>query len=462
MRPPVGIEPRLTAFDTAMIVVSLIIGAGIFRTPSEVAIQAGSIGLFWLAWVLGGLVALLGALVFAEIGSRRPVAGGYYALVADCFGVDMAFMLNWTMVIVSGVSLAAVTTVGVDYLAPFLDPLGLADRDPRLIGAGLIGLLYLVNLRGIRVGATVQNILSGLKVVLILGVAMTALLAVVPEGTTPAAPQESATTEGSLLLALGASLVPVFFTFGGYHMITNVGADVRRPQRNIPIGVLAGVGLVFSLYMLINAAYVQVLGLGGVAASTKVAGDLAGVVFGPWGDRLVSAMVFLSVLGFMNVAFLHMPRTYLAMARSGVLPSPFARVNPHTQVQDFGLTFYVFTILVALMFLEDFGRMLDFVMFIDLLALAVLASTIFVLRQQRVGDQESLSADSAPGYRIPLYPWLPAVFTACLLAVVTSVFINDVFVYHRYHTLVSLALLALGLPMSRVMQRLSAGGHDDP
>lgn len=451
------IQPRLNGFDTAMIVVSLIIGAGIFRTPSEVALQAGQPSVFWAAWVLGGLTAVLGALVFAEIGARRPVAGGYYALIAECFGVDAAFMINWTMVIVSGVSLAAVTTVGVDYLAPLLSP-EVAALDRRLLGGGLLLALYGLNLRGIRVGATVQNVLSGLKVVLILGVALMALVAVVP-GSAPTAVQAAAAEpDRPLFLTLGAAMVPVFFTFGGYHMVTNVGADVRNPQRNIPLGVLGGVGVVFSVYLLINLAYVRVLSMAGVAASTKVAGDLAGALFGPWGDRLISGLVFVSVLGFMNVAFLHMPRTYLAMANSGVLPAPFARVNPRTQVQDFGLTFYVVTILIALVFLEDFGRMLDFVMFIDLLAVALLASTLFVLRRRRVGEP---TPDGPRPYRVPLYPWLPLAFTGCLLAVVTSVFLNDVFVHARYHTLVSLGLLAAGWPLSRLMQRVSAPSSAD-
>ena len=441
------IEPRLTAFDTTMIVVSLIIGAGIFRTPSEVASIAGGHTLFWAAWGLGGLVALVGALVFAEIGARQPVAGGYYALMADCYGVDAAFMLNWTNLLVSGVSLAAVTMVAVDYLRPLLIDAGLPAHQPTVLGMVLIGGLYAVNLAGIRAGAVVQNILSGLKVALILGVAVLALVTV-PVGDGMLA-EPLAEPQGSLLLTLGAAMVPVFFTFGGYHMVTNLGGDVLEPRRNLPLGVVGGVGIVFTLYMLINAAYVEVLGLEGVAASTKVAGDLLRALLGPWGDRVISSLVFLSVIGFMNVAFLHMPRTYLAMARSGVLPPIFARVNTRTQVQDFSLTFYVSTIVISLFFLQDFGKMLDFVMFIDLLALAALASTLFVLRRRGVGDEIQ------GAYRVPLYPWLPIAFTVCLLAVVSSVFVKDVFVLARYHTLVSLGLLGLGLPLARLARRLS-------
>ena len=132
--------------------------------------------------------------------------------------------------------------------------------DKRLLSAALIGALYLTNLMGIRSGARLQNLLSGLKVLLILGVAGVALLAAGVAPSTAAAPVESASAS-PLTLALGAALVPVFFTFGGYQMITNASADVREPQRNIPLGVLLGVGTVFTLYMLINVAYIHTLGL---------------------------------------------------------------------------------------------------------------------------------------------------------------------------------------------------------
>ena len=147
------IQPKLSALDTTMIVISLIIGAGIFRTPSEVALKAGSVELFYGAWILGGIIAVLGALTFAEIGARRPVAGGYYALVSHAYGTDVAFMLNWTVLVVSGVTLASVAVIAVDYVAPLLSDAGMPAVDKRLLSAALIGALYLTNLMGICSGA---------------------------------------------------------------------------------------------------------------------------------------------------------------------------------------------------------------------------------------------------------------------------------------------------------------------
>ena len=440
------IRPKLGLFDTTMIVVSLIIGAGIFRAPSEVAIRAGSTGLFFCAWLAGGLLAVTGALTFAEIGARRPVAGGYYDLVSHAYGAPVAFMLNWIMVVVSGVNGAAITLVGVDYVYPYLVHGGLREVvDSRVFAAVLILVLYFANLAGIKTGARVQNVLSVTKILLILGVAFFGFASV--DTATPAVNPGPIQHEGGLLLAFGAALVPVFFTYGGYQMTTNIGADVRNPKQNIPMGILLGVGIVVTLYMLVNLAYVRVLGLETMAASKKVAGDLAASLFGPWGDAVISFAIFLSLVGFMNVTLIHMPRGYLAMALDGVLPPIFGRVNPRTQVQVFGLSFLVATILISLWFLGEFGRMLEFVMFIDILAMAVLASTIFVLRRR---DRNR----SYSGYRVPLYPFLPAAYTLFLFAVVVGVFINTVFIHRRFHTLVSLGIMAAGYPLFLVCRRL--------
>jgi APA family basic amino acid/polyamine antiporter len=440
------IQPRLGLFDTTMIVVSLIIGAGIFRSPSEVAIKAGGSGLFYAAWLVGGLIAVVGALTFAEIGARRPVAGGYYDLVSHAYGTPVAFMLNWIMVVVSGVNGAAITLVGVDYVHPYLIHGAWREIvDSRVVAAFLILLLYLVHLSGIKTGARVQNVLSVAKILLILGVASFGFASV--GAAPPLAEARPVSHPSGLLLAFGAALVPVFFTFGGYQMTTNVGGDVRNPRRNIPVGILLGVGIVFTLYMLINFAYVRVLGLEAIAASKRVAGDLAGQVFGPWGDAVISFSIFLSLVGFMNVTLIHVPRGYLAMARDGVLPPVFGHVNSRSQVQVFGLSFLVATIEISLWFLGEFGKMIEFVMFIDLLAMAVLASTIFVLRGRDVGRTYS-------GYRVPWYPILPASYTLFLLAVVLGVFVNDVFVQHRYLTLVSLGIMAAGYPLLLLSRRL--------
>src|SRR5579862_7001618 len=202
-----GIEARLSTFDTAMVVFSLVVGIGIFRTPSIVARAAGSTSVFFTAWLIGGAVALIGALTFAEIGSRYPRAGGYYRVVADCYHPALAFMLNWAQALMQGAGAAGVAFIGADYLAPIVLPPPLRTPQASLVLACSTMLVLLtLNYRGIRSGARAQNILSALKIALIVGLAVCALTL---------APHASADTAarapppaGALLPRLATALIP--------------------------------------------------------------------------------------------------------------------------------------------------------------------------------------------------------------------------------------------------------------
>jgi len=227
---PGRIEPRLSAFDTTMLVVSLVIGIGIFRTPAMVAGGAGTSALFFAAWVLGGLVSLIGALTYAEIGSRFPRAGGYYKVVAECYHPALAFMLNWAQALLQGAGAAGVAFIGAEYLNLLLLPP--ARRTPGAVlttACVLMLVLLALNHAGIRTGARTQNVLSVLKIAMILGLAAAAFLARVPAPVPPAA---AASGSGAGFLA---ACVAVFYAYGGYQNTMNVGGDVRDPRRSLPL-----------------------------------------------------------------------------------------------------------------------------------------------------------------------------------------------------------------------------------
>ena len=222
---PETIQARLSTFDTAMVVFSLVVGIGIFTTPAIVARDAGDTFLFFTAWIAAGLVSLIGALVFAEIGSRHPRAGGYYRVVADCYHPTLAFMLNWAQTLMQGAGAAAVAFIGADYLVPVLLPQSWRTAHASLVLACALMLVLLVlNYRGIRPGARTQNLLSALKIVMILGLAVLALwLAPHAHLVEPAA-----MVSGSWAPRLTSALVPCFYAYGGYHMTMNLGAQFER------------------------------------------------------------------------------------------------------------------------------------------------------------------------------------------------------------------------------------------
>jgi APA family basic amino acid/polyamine antiporter len=424
------IEPKLGTFDTAMVVVSLVIGIGIFRAPAIVARESGSARAFLLAWILGGLVSLIGALTFAEIGSRHPRAGGYYRVVADCYHPALAFMLNWAQTLMQGAGAAGVAFIGAEYLAPLLGLTG--PRATLGLACGLMLALLVLNFLGIRTGSRTQNVLSAMKLVMIVGLAAVALVL-----AKPAAPSPVIASGG-----LAAALVPVFYACGGYQLTMNLGADVKDARRKLPLAVTLGMLGVVALYLTINVAYVRILGVAGVAASPLVAASLARAALGAAGERVVSVAIFLSAAGFVNATILSIPRSLYAMAEDGVLPRVFARVNARTQVQEIALGFFAVTMLVPAFLLGSFEKLLDYVIFTDSLALVIVASTLFVLRRRDEGG--------AQAFRMPLYPLLPAIYLAVLLAISAHLLVKQTPL-----ALAGIAIFLTGAPLFFLGKRLS-------
>jgi len=447
------IKAKLTTFDATMIVVSLIIGIGIFRTPALVAAAAKTPTLFYAAWALGGLVSFIGALTFAEIGGRFAQPGGYYKVVAENYGSGLAFMLNWTnVVILNGAGAAAVALIGAEYLTPIAFPGAAPTTSTVQITAVILILgLLAVNWLGIKTGAWAQNVLSVLKVVMIGVLAAAAFLSKrVPEGPS-ALPLDK-----PWFFALGVAFIYVFYAYGGYQNTINFGADVRDARRNVPRAIFFGILVVLACYLTINAAYVKALGVPGIAAAKLVAAETARVTLGEAGRLVVSLAIFLSAMGFLNVTLMQIPRVYYSMAEDRTLPAVFHKVNPRTQTQEFGLAFLGAIILVSIFLLRTFENIVDYVMFLDTITLAIVSSSIFVLRRRA-----RRSGEAYVGYRVPLYPVLPIAFILFMLAVAASVLATQ-----TREALYGTIFFAAGFPVFLLMRRVSRrgprGGGDPP
>jgi APA family basic amino acid/polyamine antiporter len=441
MEPEAGpIEARLSTFDISMVVFSLVVGIGIFRTPALVAQAAGGTALFYAAWASAGLVSLVGALTFAEIGSRYPRAGGYYRVVADCYRPTLAFMLNWSQTLMQGAGAAGVAFIGAEYLAPVLLPP--AWRTPNAtvgIALGTMMALLASNYLGIRPGARIQNLLSTAKIVLMVVLGGCALF------LAPHAPQLAVPAAEPSGMRFASALIPCFYAYGGYQLTMNLGADLKNARKRFPLAIAGGMLTVVVLYLLLNFAYQRTLGIAGVAQSTLVAAALARLTFGAPGELLVSIMVFLSAAGFVNATILQMPRSFYAMAEDGVLPQAFLRVNPKTQVQEVGLLFFGLTMLVPALLLGSFEKLLRYVIFTDMLAVATVASTLFVLRHRGTG---------AGGFSMPGYPVLPVLFLCCLTGIAGRVFYLEPTL-----AIAGIAVLATGWPLYRLGRKAFADGR---
>lgn len=425
-----SIIPRLNRFDLTMIVISLVIGMGIFANPSVVAQRAGDTYIFFGAWIFGGIVTLCGALTFAEIGARYPNTGGFYKVFSYCYHPAFAFMINWVLIISNAASVAVVAIIGAEYINPVLLPAawqgGLANQIVAMLS---VLILYALAFLGIKVSARTQNLLTIFKVVAIIVLFCAVFMHDDTHVVTKAIPHS-----GNLFTALGLSLVPIFFTYGGYQQTINFGGDIIDPKKNIPKGIAVGISTVIFLYLAINFAYFKILGLGGLQQTTTLAATMAGVIFGGLGYKVASILTFMSVLAYINVNVMANPRVYYAMSEDGILPEIFRRVNPKTQVQEFGMSFFVVTCLVILFFSDSFQKMLDYVMFFDTIGLSLAAVSIFILRKR------TKELDGTGIYTIKWFPLVPVIFILSYWFVTINIFWAS-----PKAALVCLAVFALGL-----------------
>lgn len=403
--PEIAYARRLGFFSATMLVIGGIIGSGIFLNPAVVAARVRTPAMTLTAWGLGAVIALIGAFVFAELGGRRPAAGGGYAYLREAFGPLLGFMYAWALLLVMATgAIAAVAMTFASYLCALTGwP---AESQPVVAAAG-IAVLTLVNIRGVRPGAITQNVFTVLKLSAIAALIIAAFVAPAHSQTSTIA----ALPNGSLVLALGAALVPVLFAFGGWQQTNFVAEELIDPERNLPRALIIGVLAVVAAYLLVNVAYIRALGIDGLAASNAPAAETMSVVAGDLGRRLIGAGIVASTFGFLNLVILVSPRVYQAMARDGLFFSSFARLHSTWRTPVAALLLQgVWAVLLLVS--RKYGDLLDYVVFGDWIFFGLNAVALFVLRA-RDGDR------TVP-FRTPLHPVTTVLFIASAVYVVVG------------------------------------------
>jgi APA family basic amino acid/polyamine antiporter len=415
---------RLGLFSGTMAVVGGIIGGGIFRTPATVAERLGTPGAVLVAWVLGGVVALIGAFCWGELGQRRPRAGGGYVYLRDTFGPLSAFLYGWTLVLVIATgAIAAVAVTFADYTLSFV---GQPHRFSVPLAVAAIVFLAAINYAGVRPAAITQNIFTVLK--------LAALAMLIGAGIflgTPSLPS-AAPSPPPHLAALGPALVPILFTYGGWQQTNFIAEEIIEPERNLPRALVLGVAIVVAVYLLTNLAYLRVLGHAGLAASTAPAADTMRAVLGPVGGRIIAAGIALSTFGFLNLVILVTPRVLQAMAADGVFFRRFAVLHPTYQTPTAAIVALA-TFAVLLTLTGTFGQLVDYVTFGDWIFFGLTAAALFVYRKR---DQSP-----TPGFRVPAYPASVVIFVlAAAYAVFSSIVSNP------HNAAIGAGLIGLGIP----------------
>lgn len=410
-------KKQLNLFDLTMIVIGLVIGMGIFRTASDSARAAITPNVFFISWVVGGFIALCGALTYAEIGSRYPITGGYYKIFATCYHPSIAFAINCIILISNAASLSGVALIGSEYICEIIFSNTPSDLIKSLVAMSAIVLFYGINLLGLRMSSTTQNILMMIKISMILVIVAaiffpstsTSNLSFVPTGEF---------TMMDYIKSFGMALVAVSFTYGGYQQTINFGEEVKNPQKNLPRGIFIGILVIILLYLSVSFSYYKVIGFEELKNAKGIAAIVAERMFGPAGRFAFSILLFIAVLAYVNVLLLSNPRVMFAMSEDGILPKAFSKKDEKRDVLTVSLTVYALLSVVVLFFADTFDKILSFTIFLDSIGMAFSAATIFIIRKK------TSHLDKSQIYSMKFFPLMPIIFIAAYLFVATSIAID--------------------------------------
>ncbi len=397
---------KLGYFDLSMIVVSLVIGMGIFRTPVNVAHGAISPSIFFGAWIFGGIMALCGALTFAEIGSRLPVSGGYFRIFAKCYHPAFAFMLNGTILISNAASVAGVAIIGSEYISGVIfqnNPSANTESVHLAISAGEIILFLGLNLLGLKTSATTQSILTVFKLTVVL-ILISAIFIPTESVTVNSVVDKTSHNWSDYLKSFGICLIPISFTYGGYQQSINFGGEINNAKKTLPKSIITGILIVLVLYISINYAYYKVIGFENLKNADSIASIMATRVLGNLGSKILTLMLFFSVLAYVNVGLMANPRVICAMSEDGTLPSFFSRHSKRFNVPVTALIMFAVFSLIILFFAKTFDTLVNYVIFIDSIGFIAAAATIFILRKKQKDE------DTSESYNIKLFPFVPLLF----------------------------------------------------
>jgi basic amino acid/polyamine antiporter, APA family len=428
-KPATGLARRLGLFDAAMIVMGGIIGSGIFMNPYVVARRVNTAPLILACWFLGGLVALAGAFIYAELAAQRPnLIGGQYAYLREAYHPAVGFLYGWALLLV--VQTGGMAAVAVTFTRYFLELTHLRIRDS-LVAALTLILLTIINCLGVKAGSAVQNVLMVIKILAILMVVVCGIWFVGAPALT-LSPLLSEPASPHLVVIFAAAMGPVMFSYGGWHTASFVAGEMRRPERDLSRGLIIGVVGVVVLYLSANLIYLGALGADGLAQNTTPASYVMRLALGETGAKLIAIGIAVSTLGFLSQSMLTAPRVYFAMAEDGVFFKGVDYVSPRSRVPVVAIALQgLLAILIALS--GSFEQILNYVVSVDFIAYGLTATCLFIFRRQ--------SQTAGNRYRVPGHPFTTIFFILVCWGVVAG----TVYSYPK-NTLIGIGIVLAGLP----------------
>jgi basic amino acid/polyamine antiporter, APA family len=416
------------------IVVGTIIGSGIFLVPHNVALQVGSVAGLYLVWIVGGALALAGALSLAELGAAMPEAGGIYVYLREAYGRLFAFLYGWGSLLVIDAGSAATLAVAFGIYSSAFIPM--TPLEQKLLGATVIALLTIVNILGVRKGTAVQTIftiakLGGLAVIIGCAFFLPRVAPVVPLAPLP--------TPHTTLSSFGVALVGVLWAYQGWHQLSYTAGEVKNPSWVLPRGFFLGTAIIIIVYLAANMAYLRVLPLEAMAEHQRVAATAMRWLLGPRGARFVSVLILCSIFGALNGTILTSPRVYYAMARDGVFFRTVARIHPRYRTPAVALVVLGgWSMLLALS--GSFEELYTYVIFAMWIFSGAAIAGVIILRRRLPNLHRP--------YRVWGYPILPAAFIVASVAIVANTLVRK-----PLESFLGLALVLAGIPLYLIWSR---------
>ena len=420
--------------DLTLLTIGSVIGSGIFLVPGEVLKQAGGqIGPAMLVWFAGGVLSLLGALTYAELSAENPKAGGIYVHLRECFGPLPAFLFGWTLFFAMNGGTVATLAVAFSTMLSAIVPL--TPGTQKIVSIAMIAVLTIVNIRGTRTSADLQNWTTGIKVGAIL-VMSVALLALGHGYSSSSASVWPGAFSGSLVSGFGLAMIGVLWAYEGWQYPTFNAGEVINPGRNFPRAFFVGTVALIGIYLIANFAYIAALGPTGVINSTSVAAESLTVIINPTAAKLIAITILISVFSAANSNLLSCPRVYYAMANDGLFFKKLAEVHPRFGTPAFAIVAgSVWAMILAAA--GTFTELLTYVVFSGWIFYGLCAATIFVYRK-RYPERER-------PYKVPGYPWTPLLFILAAAVLVANTLFNNLR-DQPVKTLLAVGIIALGLP----------------
>jgi APA family basic amino acid/polyamine antiporter len=434
-----GLKIAIGFPSAVLLVMGGMVGVGIFVNPAVVAKSLHSPGLALLAWSVGGVMAVLGALVYAELAARIPATGGEYVYLRETYGPLAGFLFGWTtLLVVQAGGMAAVAIV----FARNLNLLAGGGLPEPAIVVAVLAILAAVNCIGVQAGDGAQSALGALKfgaiaVLVVVGLFFAPHAAVFAPPADHQAPTDA-------VKRFGEALIPVVFSYGGWQTANYVAGEMKDSRRNLVRALLIGVLAVVTIYLLVNIACLNVLGIVALGKTLTPTSDVLRVVAGPLGGKLAAAAVALSAIGYLSQSMLTGPRVYFAMARDGLFFRQAAAIGENSRAPVVAIVLQaIWTGVLALS--GSYERILSYVIAMNFLFFGLSASCIFILRRK-----EAASGVKSDGFKAPLYPWTIGLFILICVVVVLASFWT-----HPFDSLVGYAIMALGVPPYLFWKRAS-------